>query len=342
MAGSYKNKKLEKIKRQGAVDLEEQKIPLLVIVGPTASGKTGLAIALAQALGGEVISADSMQIYKKMDIATAKPTVQEQGGVPHHLINLLDPGEDFSVAQYTDLAHKAIQQVYHRGKIPILAGGTGLYIQAVVDNIMFSPAPSLPKLREKLRQIAQEKGNKAVWEQLYQLDPEAAADLHPNNLGRVIRAIELYQATGLTIAEHVHRSREMPSPYNPCLIGLDYEDRQALYTRINLRVEQMLQKGLVEEAKQLLSGPLAGTAAQAIGYKELQGYFSGNITLEDAVDNIKRETRRYAKRQLSWLRRDKRIHWIFCDRVDSPQAVFTSTMAIVGNWQRIEEEGATE
>ena len=339
MAGLYR--KLEKIKEQGAVDLEQQKIPLLVIVGPTASGKTGLAIDLAQALGGEVISADSMQIYKKMDIATAKPTPQEQDGIPHHLINLLEPGEDFSVAQYTDLAHKVIQQVYHQGKIPILAGGTGLYIQAVVDNIVFSPAPSLPKLREELRQIAQEKGNEAVWKQLRQLDPEAAAALHPNNLGRVIRAIELCRATGLTIAEHVRHSRKMPSPYDPCLIGLDYQNRQALYARINQRVEQMLQKGLVEEAKQLLSGPLAGTAAQAIGYKELQGYFSGDITLEDAVENIKRETRRYAKRQLSWFRRDKRIHWLFCDRVGSPQAVFSDAMAVVDCWQRIEEEGAT-
>ncbi len=310
-----------------------ERIPLLVVVGPTASGKTGLSIRLAKALDGEIISADSMQVYKEMSIGTAKPTPEEQEGVPHHLVDVLGLGETFSVAQYAQRAREAIAGVHSRGKLPILTGGTGLYVNAVVDNITFSPAPSDEGLREELRRTAEREGNGAVLEILRGIDPETAATLHENNLGRVIRAIEVYRTTGVTMAEQVRRSRQEPSPYDVCIIGLSYGDRQALYDRIGLRVDQMLRDGLLEEAERILSSPLSVTSAQAIGYKELRGYFSGECSLEEAAENIKRETRRYAKRQLTWFRRDARIQWILCDKAGGPGGVLDRAMEIVRRWE---------
>lgn len=310
-----------------------ERIPLLVVVGPTASGKTGLSIRLAKALDSEIISADSMQTYKEMSIGTAKPTPEEQEGVPHHLVDVLGLGETFSVAQYAQRAREAIAGVHSRGKLPILTGGTGLYVNAVVDNITFSPAPSDEGLREELQRTAEREGNGAVLDILRGIDPETAATLHENNLGRVIRAIEVYRTTGITMAEQVRRSRQEPSPYDVCIIGLSYEDRQALYDRIGLRVDQMLRDGLLEEAERILSSPLSVTSAQAIGYKELRGYFSGECSLEEAAENIKRETRRYAKRQLTWFRRDARIQWILCDKAGGPGGVFDRAMEIVRLWE---------
>lgn len=307
-----------------------KKDSLIVVLGPTASGKTALAVALAKALDGEVISADSMQIYCGMDIGTAKPTAEEMQGIPHHLISILKPGERFSVAEYAVLAKEKINDVLQRGKVPILAGGTGLYIQSVVDNIRYDEeAVHDDALREKLRGIAAEQGNLALWNRLRELDPETAAALHPNNLGRVIRAIEVAETTGRTISEQVRESRREQSPYHACQIGLRYADRAILYERIDRRVDLMLQEGLLEEARTLHTAGLCGTSGQAIGYKELAAYFEGNCTLEEAVEHLKRETRRYAKRQLTWFGRDERIRWIEPDMLSEGKTVFFEAVNVI-------------
>lgn len=291
----------------------ENKIPLIVVVGPTASGKTALAVSLAKRFHGEVISADSMQIYKQMNIATAKPTVEEMDGIPHHLIDCLDLSQKFSVADYTALAHQKAAEIYARGHLPILAGGTGLYIDSVVNNISFSEIRTDEELRKELTRLAEEKGADYLLEELNRFDPESAKRLHPNNLSRIIRAIEVYRLTGITMTEHQRRSRLTPSGYDAVMIGLDFQDRQKLYDRINLRVDRMFADGLLEEAREILSNKNLGTARQAIGYKELQHYFDGQESLEEAIQKIKQETRRYAKRQLTWFRRNPNIHWIYVD-----------------------------
>ena len=291
----------------------EKKIPLLVVVGPTASGKTALAVSLAKQFHGEVISADSMQIYKKMNIATAKPTEAEMGGVPHHLIDCLDLSQKFSVADYTALAHQKAEEIHERGHLPILACGTGLYIDSVVNNILFSEIKTDEALRKELGWLAAERGAEYLLEELRQFDPESAQRLHLNNLPRIIRAIEVYKLTGVTMTEHQRRSRLKPTGYQSIIIGLDFQDRQKLYDRINLRVDRMFADGLLEEAKEILSNKNLGTARQAIGYKELQHYFDGQESLEEAIQKIKQETRRYAKRQLTWFRRNPDIHWIYVD-----------------------------
>ena len=227
----------------------EQKIPLVVVAGPTASGKTAAGVFLAQQLNGEVVSADSMQIYRHLTVGTAKPTPQEMQGIPHHLIDFLEPGQSFSVAEYVQLARQAIQEIVQRGKLPVLVGGTGLYISSLVDNIQFSESQGDPKLREQLRQYAQENGPQALWDRLQAVDSQAAQRIHPNNVGRVARALEVYQTTGKTISEHQELSRQQPSPYRLCMMALSFRDRQKLYDRINLRVEQMLEQGLLDEAR---------------------------------------------------------------------------------------------
>lgn len=291
-----------------------EKIPVVAVVGPTASGKTALAVEIALRWRGEVISADSMQIYRGMEIATAKPTPAERKGIPHHLMDFLDPASPFSVAEYAALARETIRQVWERGSLPILAGGTGLYINAVLDNIQFAEMGSDPALRQELAEYGRIHGAAALWELLRECDPETAASLHENNQGRVIRAIEVCRLTGIPMSEHRRRSRLEPSPYQPLKLGITYRDRQKLYDRINLRVDEMMNRGLLAEAADWLGRPEVPeplTAVQAIGYKELAGYFQGLLTLEEAVENLKRETRRYAKRQLTWFRKDPEIHW-FC------------------------------
>ena len=293
--------------------MEEDKIPLVAVAGPTASGKTALAVELALRLGGEVISADSMQIYKGMDIATAKPTAAEQKGVPHHLIGFLEPTEEFSVADYAVLAHRTIREVHERGKLPILAGGTGLYLDAVVNNITFAEIETDSALRAELAGLAREQGTECLLEELRAVDPESAARLHPHNLARIIRAVEVYRLTGIPMSEHQRRSRLTPRLYRTALLGLNFRDRQRLYDRIDLRVDRMLEAGLLEEARQVLAQDSLKTARQAIGYKELIPYFAGEETLAEAVGRIKQESRRYAKRQLTWFRRNERINWIYID-----------------------------
>lgn len=285
------------------------KIFLAVVCGPTASGKTRLAVDLAREFDGEVVSADSMQIYKGMDIASAKPTEAEKMGIPHHLMDFLDPREPFSVADYAILARKAIADIHSRGKMPIMCGGTGLYINTVVDNIEFDDTGSDPAYREELRALADEKGAGHLLEMLAGIDPETASQLHENNLKRIIRALEVYHSSGRTMTELKAASRLNPSPYEPCMMMIDYP-REELYARIDKRVDMMLEAGLLEEAREFFTHDDYPTAAQAIGYKELKPYLDGERTLEECTDTLKRETRRYAKRQLTWFKKDSRIEHI--------------------------------
>lgn len=292
------------------------RIPIVSVVGPTASGKTALAVEIALRHGGEVVSADSMQVYRTMDIATAKPTLEEMRGIPHYLVDCLDPGQSFSVADYAALAHEVIADIHGRGKLPILAGGTGLYVDSVLGDVQFSEIKGDPDLREELARCARENGPAALLDMLREFDPETAESLHENNLGRIIRAIEVYWLTGVTMSEHRRRSRLQPSRYRPLKFGLNYRDREKLYARINLRVDRMLEQGLLREAEEVLKCEGLSTAAQAIGCKEFVPYFKGEISLGEAVENLKRSTRRYAKRQLTWFLRDPDINWFYPDEED--------------------------
>ena len=303
---------------------------LIVVVGPTASGKTALAIDLAKAVNGEIVSADSMQIYEGMDIATAKPTPEELAEVPHHLIGFLPVETPFSVADYAVLARTAINEIMNRGKIPILCGGTGLYVKAIIDNVQYSETiPSDELLRERLRLFAEQKGNNALWKRLETIDPETARRIHPNNVGRVIRAIEVMEVSGRSIREHEADSRREPCPYHVIELGLRYQDREKLYQRINQRVDKMVAMGLPEEVKTAREKGLPATAAQAIGCKELYGWLDGDETLTEALERLKQSTRRYAKRQLTWFGADKRVHWIEPDALLNGKTVQDKAMEIL-------------
>lgn len=299
-----------------------RKQPMIVIVGPTASGKTRLSVDVAKNHNGQVVSADSMQIYKGMAIATAKPTEQEMQGIKHYLVDCVQPSSSFSVADYVTLARDAVSQIAAEGKLPVVVGGTGLYIQALVDNVRFDDTCSDTELREQLYKTAAEQGNLYLWEKLREADPKTAAKLHPNNLSRVVRALEVYHKTGVPISEHQYNSRLEESPYEPLMIGLNFSDRNELYRRIDRRVDSMISDGLVEEARQFYESGGAATAAQAIGYKELIPFFKGEAPLEECVLRIKTETRHYAKRQLTWFRRDARINWFYLDEFVSYQIFY--------------------
>lgn len=296
--------------------MKNDKIPLVAVVGPTASGKTAAGVILAKQFGGEVVSADSMQIYKGMSIATAKPTVQEMQGVKHHLIDVLEPTADFSVADYVSLAQNIIADITSRGKLPIVVGGTGLYVNSLVDNITFDDTEKCPELRSELFDFAEKNGVHALWQQLLQLDPDSAAAIHENNINRVIRAIEVCKISGEKMSVRQLKSRENASPYNSCIIGLNFRSRDSLYEKINKRVDVMLENGLLQEAEEFFKRENVSTAAQAIGIKELKPYFDGEDTLENCVEKIKQETRRYAKRQLTWFRKRKDVNWIYLDDIN--------------------------
>lgn len=303
---------------------------LIVVVGPTASGKTALAIDLAKAVNGEIVSADSMQIYEGMDIATAKPLPEELAAVPHHLIGFVPVETPFSVADYAVLARTAINEIMNRGKIPILCGGTGLYVKAIIDNVQYSETiPSDELLRERLRLFAEQKGNDALWKRLETIDPETARRIHPNNVGRVIRAIEVMEVSGRSIREHEADSRREPCPYHVIELGLRYQDREKLYQCINKRVDKMVEMGLPEEVKTAREKGLTATAAQAIGCKELYGWLDGDETLAEALERLKQSTRRYAKRQLTWFGADKRVHWIEPDALLNGKTVQDKAMEIL-------------
>lgn len=293
--------------------MAESKIPLIAIVGPTASGKTSLAVEICKRLNAEAVSCDSMQIYQGMDIATAKPTVDEMQGIPHHLIGFLNPDEQFSVAKYCEMANTCIYDITNRGKKAVLVGGTGLYYSSLTENIGFFEEETDFEYREELKKRAETEGAEVLLDELHSVDPEAANSLHVNNVGRIIRALEIYHSTGKTKTLQNERSRNVPSPYVTTAICLDARDRQFLYNRINLRVDLMLEAGLLDEARRFFESPLGKTARQAIGYKELNPYFTGEKTLDECIENLKMQTRRYAKRQLTWFRRDEKINFLYID-----------------------------
>ena len=284
---------------------------IICVVGPTASGKTKLAVHLAKAYDGEVVSCDSMQIYKHMDIGTAKPTPEEMEGVRHHLIDIIEPGEDFSVGKYVQLADACVQDILSRGRTVIIAGGTGLYVDSLISGRTFAPVPQTGK-REALEARMREAGGEAMLEALRAVDPEAAQRLHPADEKRIIRALEVYEETGKTITQHNLETQAIPPRYRPVWLGLDYADRAVLYRRIDLRVDLMLQAGLLDEIRALLALGASPdtTAMQAIGYKEFFGALDGSCTLEEAAELCKQRSRNYAKRQLTWFRRNPEIRWL--------------------------------
>ena len=282
---------------------------IICIAGPTASGKTALAVELAKELNGEVVSCDSMQIYRRMDIGTAKPTKEEMQGIPHHMIDICEPEEDFSVSRYCEMAAPIVDDIIARGKTAIIAGGTGLYMDSLIRGNNFAPFPSTGQ-REKLEVMADEKGMDYMKDWLTRVDPEAADRIQDRK--RLLRALEVYLETGETITEHNRRTQAVPPRYNPTWLGLDFEPRAALYERIDLRVSIMLEMGLEKEIRDLLGSgiPAKATSLQAIGYKEFIAALDGRCTMEEAADEVRQSSRRYAKRQLTWFRRNKAMNWL--------------------------------
>lgn len=310
-----------------------EKIPVLAVVGPTASGKTSLAIEIAKEYHGEVVSADSMQIYKEMQIATAKPNVDEMQGIPHHLLDFLAPDVSFSVAQYATLAHQTISEITARGHLPVMAGGTGLYVDAVLDDLIFAKIETDEQKRAELWAFVEAHGANALHERLREIDPESAARIHENNVGRIVRAVEVYELTGITMSEHQRNSRPKESRYRSLKIGINYKDRAVLYDRVNRRVDLMMEQGLLEEAANVRNRARK-TAVQAIGYKELEPYFLHQEPLDVCVERLKQETRRYAKRQITWFSRDPNILWVYPD-TETPQEIFSKIKRAVENFIKV-------
>ena len=284
---------------------------VLVICGPTASGKTALAVELARQYNGEVVSADSMQIYRSMDIGTAKPTAEEMAGIPHHMIDVADPEENFSVARYVSMAVPIVDDILSRGKLPIIAGGTGLYIDNLIAGREFAPFEEDSTLRETLQNRAKTEGLPPLLEELRQVDPEAAARLHPNDEKRIIRALEVFLSTGKTITQHNEETKSVPNRYKPLTIALNFRERPHLWQRIDRRVDIMMDEGLEEEVRRLLSSgvPAHCTSMQAIGYKEMAAAITEGRPIGEGAEEVKLRSRQYAKRQLTWFRRNSAAHW---------------------------------
>ena len=297
--------------------------PIICVVGPTASGKTALAIELAKAFNGEIVSCDSMQIYRRMDIGTAKPTAEERQGIPHHMIDVADPEESFSVSRYCQMATPILEDILRRGKTCIIAGGTGLYVDALIRGNDFAPIPSTG-CRQRLERRAEAEGIQVLTQELSAVDPESVQRAQ-GNPRRIIRALEVYLETGQTLTTHNLATQAIPPRFSPLWIGLDDEDRQDLYRRIDLRVDLMLEQGLLEEIRSLLDSgiPESATAMQAIGYKEFIDALRGRIPMEQAVSDLKQATRRYAKRQKTWFRRNRDIHWILRHPGQTSQEIFS-------------------
>lgn len=291
--------------------METTKRPLVILTGPTAVGKTALSIALAKAIGGEIISADSMQVYRYMDIGSAKITPEEMEGIPHYLIDVLEPDQEFNVVVFQELAKQAAAEIYSRGHIPIVAGGTGFYIQALVYDIDFTENDEDTAFRRTLEEQAKREGAEALYERLRAVDPESCESIHAHNIKRVIRAIEFYEKTGKKISEHNREQRQNDSPYNFAYFVLN-DDRERIYERINVRVDLMMAQGLVEEVRALRESGCRKemVSMQGLGYKELLSYLEGETSMEEAVYLIKRDTRHFAKRQLTWFRREKEVIWV--------------------------------
>ena len=312
------------------------KPPVIAVAGATASGKTALGVNIALAYGGEVISADSMQIYQGLDIATAKPTAAEMRGIPHHLISVLPPEHACSVADYVKMAREKIAEIHQRGRLPVIVGGTGLYMDSLLDNIQFPDIPADDALRARLNAEAETLGRTAMRERLMQCDPESAERLHENNLRRIIRALEVYELTGIPLSEHARRSREVPAPWNILRIGIGFPDRELLYSRIRLRVDQMVENGLLDEVREeYSSGRRRATAAMAIGYKELLPWLSGEASAEECLLRVKQETCRYAKRQGTWFRRNQQIEWIARDAVCDETRIFEMCQKMIAKWDAL-------
>ncbi len=305
---------------------------IICIAGPTASGKTALAVALAKLTSGEVVSCDSMQIYRRMDIGTAKPTPEEREGIPHHMLDVAEPWEDFSVSRYCAEAAPIIADILSRGKTAIIAGGTGLYMDSLIRGNVFAPFPATGR-REELEALAETRGIDAVIEILQSVDPESAARLHPSDQKRIIRAVEVYLETGETITAHNQKTQALPPRFHPLWLGLEDVNRQDLYNRIDRRVDKMLSDGLIDEIEGLLSEgiPPKATAMQAIGYKEFIAALNGECTLAEAADQVRQSSRRYAKRQLTWFRRNTNMHWL-------SRAPGETTAEILGRARQILDE----
>ena len=303
---------------------------IICIAGPTASGKTALAVELAKCLNGEVVSCDSMYVYRRMNIGTAKPTEEEMQGIVHHMIDVADPDEDFSVSKYCDMAAPIVDDILARGKTAIIAGGTGLYMDSLIKGNDFAPFPSTG-MRERLEAQADREGMEAMLALLQSIDPDAAAKLHLSDRKRIIRALEVYYETGETITAHNIKTQAIPPRYTPLWLGLDFADRAELYRRIDLRVSLMLQQGLVEEIRALLASGIPGkcTAMQAIGYKEFIAALDGQCSIEEAADEVRKSSRHYAKRQLTWFRRNKNIHWITRTGTESAREIICRARQIV-------------
>ena len=306
---------------------------IICIAGPTASGKTALAATLAKELNGEVVSCDSMQVYKRMDIGTAKPTLEEMQGIPHHMIDVAEPWEDFSVSRYCEMAAPIVDDIISRGKTAVIAGGTGLYMDALIRGNAFAPFPATG-VRERLEAQANAEGMEAMLSRLRAVDPDAARRLHLSDRKRILRALEVYLETGETITEHNRKTQAVPPRYSPLWLGLDFARRDELYRRIDLRVGLMLEQGLVEEIRGLLADgiPEKATAMQAIGYKEFVDALDGRCTIEDAADQVRQSSRRYAKRQLTWFRRNKAIHWLIWDTGDTGREILENARRIVSDF----------
>ncbi|MBE6727678.1 MAG: tRNA (adenosine(37)-N6)-dimethylallyltransferase MiaA [Ruminococcaceae bacterium] len=312
-----------------------KKIPLICVVGPTASGKTSLSIDIAENYGCEIVSADSMQVYKGIHIASAAPDIDEMRGIRHHLIEFLEPGVNFTVADYVDLADDVIADIYSRGKIPLLVGGTGLYIDSLIQHIHFAPCDENSEIRQRLNSEMEQYGAKEMLHRLEKIDPETAQRLHPNNCRRIIRALEVFEQTGKTFSQLLVESKCEESPYDYIVIGINFDDRQKLYERIEKRIDIMLENGLEDEARISFDKGENGGSGQAIGHKELYPYFKNEISLEHAVENLKTATRRYAKRQLTWFKRNTDINWIYADKTDN---VFIDAKCIIDEWRKKNED----
>ncbi len=315
-----------------------RKIPVVAVVGPTASGKSNLAVALAKHYDAEILSFDSMQLYKGMDIATAKPTADEMQGIPHHMISAVENDEVFSVARYKECADRIIDEIIDRGKRVVMVGGTGLYLDTVLQNIELLQGDDTAEIRERLKTELAESGPAAMLQKLRSIDPKTAETLHENNTGRVLRALEVYYSTGHTMSYQVENSKKTPSRYRPVYIGLSAKDRDFLYNRINTRVDLMLQTGLLTEVEEFVNSAPGATAKQAIGLKELAPYARGEESLDSCVERLKMETRRYAKRQLTWFRRNEDVHWLYIDELQDTAAQKDAAVEIIDNSKIFSEE----
>lgn len=312
------------------IDGKQEKKPMVVLTGPTAVGKTKLSLSLAEAIGGEIISADSMQVYRHMDIGSAKIRPSEMQGIPHHMIDILEPWEPFNVVIFQERCRECLEGIYERGHIPIVTGGTGFYIQALLKGIDFTENEENTAYRKELEQLAEEKGAEYLHEMLQQVDAEAAEKIHANNIKRTIRALEFFELTGKKISEHNAEEGEKKSAYQSCYFVLD-DDREKLYARIEQRIDEMLAEGLVEEVRALqkMGCTRNMVSMQGLGYKEILAYLDGETDLETAVEILKRDTRHFAKRQLTWFRREKDVYWVEKEKFDYDEEKMLSYMLSV-------------